>query len=66
MTTYLATIGLIFLLLLAWVVVQQFARLFARRHPQFGAYRERGSCGGGGCGHCDDACESDGSPLHKH
>jgi hypothetical protein len=57
MGTYLATIALIFLLLLAWVVVQQLARLFARRHPQFGAYREGGSCGGG-CGHCGDACDS--------
>lgn len=61
MATYFATIALIFLLLLAWIVVQQIARLFARRHPQFGAYREGGSCGGG-CGHCGDACESHGSP----
>ena len=65
MTTYITTIALIFLLLLAWVVVQQVARLFARRHPQFGAYRERGSCGGG-CGHCGDACEADGSAHRGH
>lgn len=60
MTTYLVTIGLILLLLLGWVVVQQFYRLFARRHPELGPFRSEsggcgccsssGACGGGACG----------------
>lgn len=46
--TYLITIGLILVLLLAWVAVQQFYRLFARRHPGLGPFRKEG----GGCGGC--------------
>lgn len=57
MATYATTIAVIFSLLVAWVLVQQVARLFARRHPEFGPYREKGSCGGGGCGSCEgDSC----------
>lgn len=55
MTTYLVTIGLILLLLLAWILVQQLYRLFARRHPELGPFRKEGggcggSCGSGACG----------------
>ena len=65
MTTYLLTIGILFLLVLLSVVVQQFYRLFARRHPELGPFRsESGGCGccsnSGACsgGACDtvDAC----------
>jgi len=61
LTTYLVTIGLILLLLLGWVVVQQGYKLFARRHPELGPFRGEGSgcgsCGGGSCGsgHCRPA-----------
>lgn len=48
--TYAITVALIFLLLTAWILVRQLARRFARRHPEFGPYRERGACGSGGCG----------------
>jgi hypothetical protein len=63
MTTYLLTIGLLLLLLLAWIVVQQVYRLFARRHPELGPFRKDGGgcggcCSGGACG--DGACETDG------
>ena len=53
------TMGLILLLLLGWIVVQQMARLFARRHPEFGAYRDGGGCGSGNCS-CSgkDACRN--------
>lgn len=60
MSTYLLTIGLILILLLAWVTVQQFYRLFARRHPELGPFRDenggcgccaaKGSCSSGSCG----------------
>ncbi|MDD5364343.1 MAG: hypothetical protein PHR30_03325 [Gallionellaceae bacterium] len=58
MTTYLVTIGLILILLLGWVTVQQFYRLFARRHPELGPFRSDS----GGCGCCSQgsACSSDG------
>jgi hypothetical protein len=48
-TKYLLAMGVILLLLLGWITVQQLARLYARRHPEFGPAREEG----GGCGsHC--------------
>lgn len=62
MTTYLVTIALILLLLMAWIVVQRVYRLFARRHPELGPFRAEG----GGCGCCSQngacgggACDSD-------
>ena len=55
MTTYLATIGILFLLVLLSVVVQRFYKLFAHRHPELGPFRKEGggcggACGGGACG----------------
>jgi hypothetical protein len=42
--------GAILMLLLGWITVQKVARAFARRHPEFGAYREAGAgCGTGKC-----------------
>ncbi|WP_127477283.1 hypothetical protein [Sulfurivermis fontis] len=42
--------GAILMLLLGWIAVQKMARAFARRHPEFGAYREAGTgCGTGKC-----------------
>ncbi|HWS13163.1 MAG TPA: hypothetical protein VN279_10220 [Rhodocyclaceae bacterium] len=52
MLTYLITIGLIFVLLTGWIVVQQAAKLYARRHPEFGPCREEGA----GCGSCGGSC----------
>ena len=47
---------LILLLLLGWVWVQQRARDYAARHPEFGPAREEGSGCGSSCGcsgkHC--------------
>lgn len=57
MATYGITIAAIFVMLVAWILVQQITRLYARRHPEFGPHREDGSCGSGGCGHCGgDSC----------
>jgi len=52
MLTYLITIGLIFVLLTGWIVVQQAAKIYARRHPEFGPCREEGT----GCGSCGGSC----------
>jgi len=49
--------GLIILaMLLGWLAVQNMARAFAKRHPEFGPYVEKRGCGGncscgnkGGC-----------------
>jgi hypothetical protein len=55
MLKYLGTILLLFALLFGWVVVQSAARLYAKRHPEFGCYREEGS----GCGSCGKNCRED-------
>lgn len=60
--SYLVTIGLILVLLLGWVVVQQGYKLFAQRHPELGPFRREGGacggcCSGGACG--GGACETE-------
>ncbi len=50
MHQYLLTAGFILLLMLGWIVVQQFGKAFARRHPEFGPPREGGGCGSCSCG----------------
>jgi len=51
MGTYFLAIGIVLIILLGWVAVQQIARLFAARHPEFGPYTEKtGCCGGRDCG----------------
>ncbi len=53
MSTYLVTIGLLFVLLLGWVAVQRIYRWFACRHPHLGPFRnEQGGCGGCAGGAC--------------
>jgi hypothetical protein len=46
--------GVIFGVLLVWIAVQHLARAFARRHPEWGPYRESGGCGAGGACSCGD------------
>jgi hypothetical protein len=66
MATYLLAIGIILVILLGWVAVQQVARLFFHRHPEFGSYREKvgccGSHGSHGCGgeNCSTSSDEDG------
>lgn len=54
MGTYFLATGIILVILLGWVAVEQIARLFAVRHPEFGSYREKVGCcgnhGSHGCG----------------
>ena len=56
MLDYLLAAGLILLLLLGWILVQQAARNYAARHPEFGPAKEEGRGCGKGCvcdnGHC--------------
>jgi len=46
--TYVLTIGLILILMLGWILVQQSYKLFAHRHPELGPFRDEN----GGCGCC--------------
>lgn len=46
----LISIGIIFLAFAFWVVIQESARRFARRHPEFGPAREEGGECGISCG----------------
>ncbi|MES9961963.1 MAG: hypothetical protein ABW116_00325 [Candidatus Sedimenticola sp. 20ELBAFRAG] len=55
MLKFLLASGVIMVVMLGWVLVQQFARDFARRHPEWGPYREKVGCGG----HC--SCGNSGS-----
>ncbi len=49
--------GLIFSLMLAWIVIQQFARHYAAKHPEFGAMKEEGLGCGKNCGCKNNICE---------
>lgn len=45
-TQLFVSIGIIFAAFAFWVVIQESARRFARRHPEFGPAREEGGeCG---------------------
>ena len=43
MKSYLQAIAVIFLLFVGWIAIQQFARRFARRHPEFGPAKKADS-----------------------
>ncbi len=54
---YLVTIGLLLVLLVGWVIVEQLAFIFAHRHPEFGPPRKLGC---GGCGNnCEGQCKNE-------
>ena len=57
MLTILLASAVIMLVLCGWILVQQLARSFALRHPEFGPYRERGGCGGDCACSGDDSCQ---------
>lgn len=57
MYNYFVAIGAILVLMLAWVTAQHVARLFAKRHPEFGPAREGGSCGSG-CSCSGGSCQT--------
>ncbi len=45
MLRFLLAGAVITLMLVGWIFVQLMAREFARRHPEFGPYIEKGGCG---------------------
>ncbi|MCC5848735.1 MAG: chemotaxis protein [Verrucomicrobia bacterium] len=49
-TKLILSIGIIFAAFLFWVIIQESARRFARRHPEFGPAREEGGECGVSCG----------------
>ena len=55
--TYFITVLIILGLMAGWIAVQQMARAFARRHPEFGPAREEG----GGCGGLFCLCKDKGA-----
>ncbi len=55
MIRFLIATTLIFAIALAWIGVQYVTRWYARRHPEFGPWREPRGCGLG-CT-CDEPCE---------
>ena len=59
--TYLATIGLIFFVMLGGIAVDRLYRRFAATNPQLGPFRDTSKCGScsGGSGCNDAACEAD-------
>jgi len=63
MLDYLLAIGLILLMLIGWVLVQQAARRFAARHPQFGPAKEEGSGCGASCSCSHGRCTK-GKPVY--
>jgi hypothetical protein len=64
MSTYLITIGLILVIMLFGIVVQQFYKLFARRHPELGPFRDDSK----GCGSCSagSGCSGSASCDSRH
>lgn len=46
MLKFLLASAVIMGVLVGWILVQQLAREFARRHPEFGPYQEKRGCGG--------------------
>ncbi|MCX7155137.1 MAG: hypothetical protein NTW45_01670 [Rhodocyclales bacterium] len=59
--TYLVTVGLIFLIMLAGIAVERLYRRFAASNPQLGPFRDTSKCGscsaGSGCS--DTPCDAD-------
>ncbi len=45
MTTYLVTIGFIFILMIGGIAVERLYRAFAARNPQLGPFRSPDGCG---------------------
>lgn len=59
MLNFLIAIAVIFALMLSWIVVQQWSRKFAARHPEFGPAKEEGLGCGKTCGCKPGQCDND-------
>lgn len=58
MSNYFIAVGAILVFMLGWIGVQQLARAFARRHPEFGPLREEGKGCGSGCACSHGGCRT--------
>jgi len=47
MVEFVMSSGVIFLILVGWLYVQETYRRFAERHPGLGPFRQEGGCDGG-------------------
>ena len=65
MADYLLAMGLILLALLGWIGVQQLARGFAARHPEFGPAKEEGGGCGSSCSCSGGQCSSKSKSIHS-
>lgn len=59
MVNFLIAMGVIFTLMLGWILVQQAARKFAARHPEFGPAKEEGLGCGKNCGCQAGSCDKE-------
>jgi len=70
MVDFIIAIGFILVLLTGWIAIQQLARRFAARHPEFGPAREEGSGCGKSCmcssGSCSKKVQRTAMPADKH
>ena len=57
MLNFLIAVGVIFSLMLGWILVQQAARKFAARHPELGPAKEEGLGCGKNCGCQQGSCD---------
>ena len=64
MLDMLIATGVILLVLLGWIRVQQGSRDFAERHPEFGPAREEGKGCGSGCNCAGGQCTRQDKPGH--
>ncbi len=58
MINFLIAISVIFILMLAWIWVQQMARTYALKHPELGKAKEEGLGCGKSCGCQGGSCQS--------
>jgi hypothetical protein len=51
MLNFFIAVGVIFILMGGWIIVQHFVRQFAATHPELGGFREEGQgcCGQSSC-----------------
>ncbi len=57
MLNFLIAMGIIFILMSGWILIQQAARKYAAKHPEFGPAKEEGLGCGKNCGCGANSCE---------
>ncbi|WP_305906439.1 hypothetical protein Q9L42_001225 [Methylomarinum sp. Ch1-1] len=59
MINFLIAMGAIFSLMMGWILIQQAARKFAAKYPQFGPAKEEGLGCGKNCGCQGGSCDKE-------